>query len=186
MICGSAGYAYEIQTGLGGFGMEWLLGSRQYALNGVLNGIDYTEWNPATDVHVPAKYSVKDLPDLKGKAICKKEMQKELGLPERDDVPLFAFIGRLDGQKGADLILGASRWIVEQVCGIPCHTPQVSYSVSHCSEFIVWCCDTSLGFCCCAPTSHDTDTHLIGSLYHHVFTPWMLVPPSSRLCLPFA
>ena len=95
--------------------MEWLLGSRQYALNGVLNGIDYTEWNPATDAHLPAKYSAQDLPALMGKARCKREMQRELGLPERDDVPLLAFIGRLDSQKGADLILAASRWIVEQV-----------------------------------------------------------------------
>lgn len=109
------GYAYEVQTGLGGFGMEWLLGSRQYALNGVLNGIDYKEWNPAADRNLPANYSASDLPELAGKATCKEEMQKELGLPVRDDVPLLAFIGRLDGQKGADLLLGASRWIVEQV-----------------------------------------------------------------------
>lgn len=110
-----AGYAYEIQTQLGGFGLEWLVGSRQYALNGVLNGIDYTEWNPATDAHLPAKYSAKDLPALMGKARCKREMQKELGLPENDNIPLLAFIGRLDGQKGADLLIAISRWIVEQV-----------------------------------------------------------------------
>jgi starch synthase len=95
--------------------MEYLIGSRQYALNGVLNGIDYTEWNPATDAHLPAKYSAQDLPGLSGKARCKSEMQKELGLPVRDDVPMLAFIGRLDSQKGADLIIEASRWIVEQV-----------------------------------------------------------------------
>lgn len=124
MVC--AGYAYEIQTDWGGFGMEWLLGSRQYALNGVLNGIDYMEWNPATDCHLPAKYSASDLPALTGKARCKKELQKELGLPERADVPLLAFIGRLDGQKGADLVIGASRWMVEQVrCIVRSHVPEV-------------------------------------------------------------
>lgn len=70
-----AGYAYEIQTPLGGWGMEWLLGGRQYALNGVLNGIDYTEWDPATDKHLPANYSAADLPELAGKAACKRAMQ---------------------------------------------------------------------------------------------------------------
>lgn len=74
-VCVHAGYAYEIQTSLGGWGMELLLGGRQYALNGVLNGIDYAEWDPATDSHLPANYSVEDLPDLKGKAACKRAMQ---------------------------------------------------------------------------------------------------------------
>jgi glycogen synthase len=114
-----AGYAYEVQTALGGWGMEFILGSRQYALNGVLNGIDYAEWDPASDKRLPANYSVKDLPELQGKKVCKRELQKELRLPENDEVPLVAFIGRLDSQKGADLILGASQWIVEQVLCCP-------------------------------------------------------------------
>jgi glycosyltransferase involved in cell wall biosynthesis len=108
-----AGFAYEIQTALGGRGMEFLLGSRQYALNGVLNGIEYKVWNPATDKHLPAHYSSKD---LGGKKVCKAKLQEELGLPVNPDVPLIAFIGRLDSQKGADLILSAAKWIMEQVC----------------------------------------------------------------------
>jgi hypothetical protein len=112
-----AGYAYEIQTPLGGWGMEFLLGSRQYALNGILNGIDETEWDPATDKNLAAPYSLKDWPQLQGKAACKAALQKELGLPQEARVPLVAFIGRLDAQKGADLILEAAPWIMQQVCG---------------------------------------------------------------------
>jgi starch synthase len=107
------GFAYEIQTALGGRGMEFLLGSRQYALNGVLNGIDYKVWNPKIDPHIPAKYSSVD---LEGKKACKAKLQEELGLPVNGDIPLIGFIGRLDSQKGADLILGAAKWVMEQVC----------------------------------------------------------------------
>eukprot|EP00892_Ulva_mutabilis_P008623 jgi/Ulvmu1/6132/UM027_0110.1 len=120
IIAVSPGYAYEIQTPLGGWGMEMLLGGRQYALNGVLNGIDYAEWDPATDAHLPANYSLDDLPELKGKAACKRAMQEELHLPVNPDVPLLAFIGRLDSQKGADLILQAAPWIVQEGAQLVC------------------------------------------------------------------
>ena len=107
-----AGYAYEIQTPLGGRGMEFVLGQRQYALNGVLNGIDYETWSPEKDKLIPHNYSKND---LTGKLWCKADLQKELGLPQDADRPLIAFIGRLDSQKGADLILAASHWIMQQV-----------------------------------------------------------------------
>ena len=54
----SPGYAWEIQTPEGGWGMEQMLGSRAYALNGVLNGIDTTDWNPMTDKHLEHKYGI--------------------------------------------------------------------------------------------------------------------------------
>ena len=63
-----AGFAYEIQTPLGGRGMEGLLSSRQYKLNGVLNGIDDTVWNPETDPELAENYTAED---LTGKAWCK-------------------------------------------------------------------------------------------------------------------
>lgn len=113
----SPGYAYEIQTPLGGWGMEFLLGSRQYALNGILNGIDTTEWNPTCDPLIPAKYSADE---LDGKAVCKAKLQQELGLPVSPETPLIAFIGRLDYQKGADLILAAAPWIMEQGAQLVC------------------------------------------------------------------
>lgn len=54
----SPGYAWEIQTPEGGWGMEKMLTSRAYALNGVLNGIDTEEWNPSTDKHIVKNYSI--------------------------------------------------------------------------------------------------------------------------------
>ncbi|GLI71524.1 hypothetical protein VaNZ11_016750 [Volvox africanus] len=102
----SAGYAEEIQTYLGGWGMEGIIASRSPVLNGVVNGIDTDEWNPATDPHLPAKYDTTNF--VEGKSKCKMELQRELGLPVNEHIPLIAFIGRLDPQKGADILLEAA------------------------------------------------------------------------------
>ncbi|XP_039842531.1 starch synthase 1, chloroplastic/amyloplastic-like isoform X1 [Panicum virgatum] len=97
----SKGYSWEVTTAEGGQGLDELLSSRKSVLNGIVNGIDINDWNPATDEHIPYHYSADD---LSGKAKCKAALQKELGLPIRPDVPLIGFIGRLDYQKGIDLI----------------------------------------------------------------------------------
>ncbi|CAL5223380.1 g5887 [Coccomyxa viridis] len=114
----SPGYAWEIQTPEGGWGMESMLTSRAYALNGVLNGIDTQEWNPSTDKHIVKNYSISNF--SRGKAENKAALQKELSLPERPEVPLIGFIGRLDYQKGADLVLGAVPWLLEQDVQLVC------------------------------------------------------------------
>ena len=69
-------------------------------MQGITNGIDVTVWNPETDPYLPAHYTVAD---LSGKQACKRALQRELGLPDRD-VPLLAAIGRLTPQKGFDLL----------------------------------------------------------------------------------
>lgn len=97
----SQGYAWEITTPEGGWGLDKLLSSRAAVINGITNGVDVEDWNPATDEHLPANYQVGD---LAGKAECKAALQKELGLPVRPDVPLIGFIGRLDYQKGPDIV----------------------------------------------------------------------------------
>ena len=79
----SPGYAWEIQTPEGGWGMEGLLGGRAYALNGVLNGIDGTEWSPESDPHLPRRYGRSNF--SRGKAECKAALQAELGLPLRPE-----------------------------------------------------------------------------------------------------
>ncbi|XP_072982042.1 soluble starch synthase 1, chloroplastic/amyloplastic isoform X1 [Typha latifolia] len=98
----SQGYAWEVTTVEGGHGLNELLSSRKSVLNGITNGIDTGDWNPATDKYIPFNYSVDD---LSGKAQCKAELQKELGLSVRPECPLIGFIGRLDYQKGTDLIM---------------------------------------------------------------------------------
>merc|ERR1712216_119267 len=81
-----------------------LLLSRQNRLDGIANGIDMDEWNPEADADCAAAFTVTD---MSGKLECKRALQKELGLPQRDDVPLMGFIGRLDWQKGPDLLQNA-------------------------------------------------------------------------------
>ncbi|CAI5965910.1 unnamed protein product [Closterium sp. NIES-64] len=100
----SQGYAWEITTGEGGWGLDGLLRGRSIVLNGVTNGIDTVDWNPATDKHIPSQFTAED---LEGKAECKAALQKELGLAVRPEVPLIGFIGRLDWQKGPDVIQAA-------------------------------------------------------------------------------
>ncbi len=100
----SEGYAWEITTPEGGNGLDGLLASRKAVINGITNGVDIDDWNPLTDKHLSSSFS---LNDLAGKAECKAALQKELGLPVRSEVPLIGFIGRLDYQKGPDVIQAA-------------------------------------------------------------------------------
>ncbi|HYK88866.1 MAG TPA: glycogen synthase GlgA [Acidobacteriota bacterium] len=96
-------YAKEIQTGYEyGYGMEGTLRSRKEDLSGIVNGIDYEEWNPRTDPCIPAHFSMED---LSGKAICKSEALKHFSLPQSGQcVPLIGIVSRLADQKGFDLI----------------------------------------------------------------------------------
>lgn len=94
-------YAQEIQTPELGHGLEGVLQARSDYLYGVLNGIDYEDWNPARDPHLAAKYSPKD---LAGKAQDKEDLQKEFNLPTKAQVPLIGIISRLADQKGFDLL----------------------------------------------------------------------------------
>lgn len=113
----SPGYAQEIQTVEGGWDLNPLLSSRSYVLNGILNGIDDVVWNPQTDSFIGQQYSADNV--VEGKAAAKRALQHELGLPEKD-VLMVGFIGRLDYQKGADLVLGVAPWLlahdVQMVC----------------------------------------------------------------------
>ncbi len=102
-------YAKEIQTPEYGFGLENVLGKRSGDLYGIINGIDYSEWQPWKDKLIPARYSKKD---LKGKTACKKILQKECGLPETVS-PLIGMVTRLSSQKGLDLVAEAVEGIVE-------------------------------------------------------------------------
>ncbi|TWT96832.1 Glycogen synthase [Botrimarina colliarenosi] len=95
-------YAQEIQDPPMSCGLEGVLRHRHADLAGVLNGVDYGAWNPAHDAFLPTTYGVDDY--AAGKAVCKRALQQEMGLPIRDDVPLLANIGRLADQKGFDLI----------------------------------------------------------------------------------
>ncbi len=103
-------YAREIQSSSLGCGLEGVLQYRSDVLTGILNGIDSSEWNPATDPHIAKKYNVETV-EL-GKPICKAALQKELGLPEVPSLPIIATVGRLTDQKGVDLIAEViQKWV---------------------------------------------------------------------------
>ena len=105
-------YAKEIQSDPLGCGLDGVLRQRTESLTGIVNGADYSVWNPATDPHLPRKYDASNWQE--GKAACKAALQSELGLPERDRTPIVALIGRLADQKGWDLVLELMRrWATE-------------------------------------------------------------------------
>ncbi len=107
-------YAREICLPEGGFGLEALLKHRHEDLVGILNGIDDSVWNPETDHLIPARYSIKSLEH--GKGICRSTLQRRLGLPERQDVPLFGMVSRMTDQKGLDLIMAsADRLLLQDI-----------------------------------------------------------------------
>ncbi len=97
-------YSQEIQTEEFGHGLEGVLRARAKDVYGILNGIDYDEWHPSRDPFLAAKFSQDD---LAGKLVCKADLQRAFGLPERRDVPLLAVISRLAPQKGIDLVAEA-------------------------------------------------------------------------------
>lgn len=112
----SHGYAWELKTSEGGWGLHNIINEMDWKLRGIVNGIDTKEWSPQYDVHLKSdgytNYSLENLQT--GKAQCKEAFQRELGLPVHPNVPLLGFIGRLDHQKGVDLIAEAVPWLMGQ------------------------------------------------------------------------
>jgi starch synthase len=94
-------YAREIQTEEFGAGMNGVLQARSSVLHGILNGIDNTVWNPATDPLLAANYSADN---LDGKKACKRALQQHFGLKADDKAPIVAVVSRLVDQKGFDLV----------------------------------------------------------------------------------
>lgn len=106
-------YAAEIQSSQHGCGLEQVLQFRKNRLRGILNGIDTYVWKPDTDEHLVACYGIDDV--FIKKPLCKAALQREMRLPVNPSVPLFAFIGRLAFQKGADLIADViPTWVENQ------------------------------------------------------------------------
>ena len=97
----SSSYAREILRKEFGFGLEGVLKNREKDLYGVINGIDYDEWDPSRDIYIPEKFN---LDSLQGKTECKENLVKEASL-DKVDRPLVGMVGRLSAQKGLDLVL---------------------------------------------------------------------------------
>jgi starch synthase len=102
-------YAEEIKTPRFGCRLNGVLYHRQSALHGILNGIDYTRWDPSHDQYLIANYKESD---LSGKTRCKEALQKECGFKVDPKVPLLGIITRLVPQKGVDLLVGSIEKII--------------------------------------------------------------------------
>ena len=94
-------YSREIQSPEFGYGIEGILQTRRRDLFGIINGVDYQQWDPAHDPYLPQSY---DHDHLEGKRVCKLALQKECKLPVTE-APVIGMISRLTTQKGVDLIL---------------------------------------------------------------------------------
>ncbi len=94
-------YAQEIRTPEGGYGLDADLRARHDSVSGILNGVDYDDWNPAIDRYLPFRY---DASDLTGKARNKEALLDLLRMPAAASVPLIGMVTRLTRQKGIDLL----------------------------------------------------------------------------------
>ncbi len=96
-------YAVEITRPEHGCGLDGILRRRGSDLVGIVNGVDYSQWDPAIDPHLPQRYSIDDW--QMGKQVCKEHLQRELGLEVDPRKPLVGIVSRLASQKGWDLII---------------------------------------------------------------------------------
>ena len=105
-------YAREIQTEKFGCGLDGLLRRRHDDLRGIVNGIDLRVWSPQHETMLAQRYDTSTLRE--GKPACKAWLQARAGLPVRPDVPIFAQIGRLDSQKGWELLAQVADRLLER------------------------------------------------------------------------
>ncbi len=96
-------YAKEIQRETLGAGLDPFLRARRSTVVGILNGVDYDEWSPEKDTHIPHRYAADD---LSGKEENKQALLQALGLPYYPNVPVVGIVSRMASQKGFDLLAG--------------------------------------------------------------------------------
>jgi len=94
-------YAQEIQTPVHGVGLDPYLRARRGSVVGILNGVDYADWSPEVDAHIPHRYSASD---LTGKTKNKAHLLQSMGLPAIEGAPVVGVVSRLVSQKGFDLL----------------------------------------------------------------------------------
>ena len=108
-------YARELMYPYYAHGLDGILSGAAWKLTGITNGIDTNTFNPEKDPALPAHFNADTF--LDGKAICKAELQKEVGLPVEPDVPLMVMVTRLAGHKGLDLLCYIARRLLwEEKC----------------------------------------------------------------------
>jgi len=106
-------YAQEIQTSEYGYGLEGVLRGRSSSVAGILNGVDYNQWNPATDRFLAAQYSPES---LEGKRECRRDLLRRFGLDPESPAPVIGVVSRFAAQKGIDLIALAADRLAHEEC----------------------------------------------------------------------
>lgn len=106
----SNSYAEEIKTPFYGEGLDGLMSARANDLCGIVNGLDYTDWNPASDPRIAKNFSIEDF--RKNKVLNKKALQEELGLERDTKTMIIGMISRLTDQKGFDLV----DYVMDELC----------------------------------------------------------------------
>lgn len=107
-------YSREIQTAEYGCGLEGLLGQVRHKLSGIVNGVDYGEWDPAHDPHIPERYDADTV--FEHKPASKAELQRQYKLPVDPTKPILGMVARLVSQKGLDLVMGAAPGFLDLGC----------------------------------------------------------------------
>jgi starch synthase len=105
-------YAQETRTPEGGQGMALYLNDKGDRYQGILNGVDYSAWNPEIDPLIPARYSGIN---LAGKSVCKQSLQKRLGMEDAPGVPIIGVVSRFAEQKGLDLLADIAEAILDNM-----------------------------------------------------------------------
>jgi starch synthase len=108
----SPNYARETRTPELGYGMAMYLNDKGDRYVGILNGVDYDDWNPAVDTLIPQTFTPED---LSGKALSKRALQERFHLEIDEGVPLVGVVSRFVDQKGLDLLAGAIEEIVNSM-----------------------------------------------------------------------
>jgi starch synthase len=109
-------YAREIRTPEFGCGLEGLLRGIGDKLTGIVNGVDYTEWDPGVDRHIAARYTPATVFENKPK--CKADLQRHFELTEDPDAPVLGLVARLVSQKGIDLVMSAAPGFLDLGCQV--------------------------------------------------------------------
>lgn len=123
----SPNYAQELLSPLGSHHLYNEFQNRRNDVSGILNGCDYTQWDPINDPHIAENYHHGD---LSGKKVCKAELQKELKLPNKPNVPIIGMVCRLTDQKGFGFILPMLEKLMQheiQVAIIGTGDPEISH-----------------------------------------------------------
>ncbi len=103
-------YAEEIKTPFYGEALDGLMNARSNVLSGIVNGLDYTDWNPETDTRIAKNFNIENFRKLK--QLNKLALQEELGLDKDSHVMMIGIVSRLTDQKGFDLI----DYVMDELC----------------------------------------------------------------------